>query len=214
MKKHILSLLILLGLLSVGVFAQDSMSETMQITTAPMLVHPSQGDMLPIEGTSSTLMSNEDGIFVSVETVGLEDGHVYSMLVVIVNDLEACEGAPCMPPDIVGNSDAVQSDITWGDSMVYDSTDGRMEFTAYVAAGDLPEAWFGNGLTDPQGAEIHLLINDHGPFIPDMASTMLNTYRGGCTDESLPPPFPETAKSDGEPGPNECRLIQVAILIP
>jgi hypothetical protein len=40
---------------------------------------------------------------------------------------------------------------------------------------------------------------------------MLNTYRGGCSDESLPPPFPDTAKSDGEPGPNTCRLVQFTV---
>jgi hypothetical protein len=73
------------------------------------------------------------------------------------------------------------------------------------------EAWFGNGFTNPMGAEIHVVINDHGLLIPDMADTMLNTYRGGCQDEGLPPPFPATAISDGEPGPNTCRLVQFAI---
>jgi len=40
---------------------------------------------------------------------------------------------------------------------------------------------------------------------------MLNTYRSGCTDESLPASFPDTAKADGEPGPNTCALVQAAV---
>ena len=112
---------------------------------------------------------------------------------------------------MTGNNDGVQGNLTWGDSILYNGEDGRMTFTAHVAAGDIPEPWYDYGLTNPTGAEIHLVINDHGEFIPEMASTMLNTYRGGCTDESLPPPFPDTAKADGEAGPNACALIQVAI---
>ena len=40
---------------------------------------------------------------------------------------------------------------------------------------------------------------------------MIQTYRAGCTDASLPGIFPPTAKSDGEPGPNSCQLYQVAV---
>jgi len=83
---------------------------------------------------------------------------------------------------------------------------------AQLPAGDVENnPWFGNGFTNPTGAEIHLVINDHGPLIPEMADTMLNSYRGGCTDESLPGSFPETAKADGEPGPNTCALVQATI---
>jgi hypothetical protein len=44
-----------------------------------------------------------------------------------------------------------------------------------------------------------------------MATTMLQSYRGGCTDESLPGAFPDTAKNDGIPGPNTCQLFQDVI---
>jgi hypothetical protein len=90
-------------------------------------------------------------------------------------------------------------------------SDGSASFAGFVSAGELPDGWFGNGFTNPLGAEIHLVLNDHGPTIPELVSNMLQTYRGGCTDESLPPAFPETAKADGIPGPNTCRLYQVAI---
>jgi len=48
-------------------------------------------------------------------------------------------------------------------------------------------------------------------MIPDLVANQISTFRGGCTDASLPPPFPATAKADGLPGPNTCRLYQFAI---
>jgi hypothetical protein len=75
----------------------------------------------------------------------------------------------------------------------------------------MPDAWYDNDFSDPLGAEIHLVLNDHGPKITDLLSNMLHSYRGGCTDASLPPPFPASAKADGIPGPNTCRLYQTAI---
>ncbi len=209
-KFQFLGLLVLLTLLSIGVFAQDAMSETVQVTTVHVETHLSQGDVRDIEGATATLMASEAGVFVHMQTAELEEGHVYTMWVVIVNNPEACETSPCAPSDILGNSDAVQSEVTWGDSVLY-SNEARMEFAAFLPTGDVVEPWFGNGITNPLEAEIHLIINDHGEVVSEMTATMLNTYRGGCTDESLPPPFPETATSDGEPGPNTCRLVQGAI---
>ena len=217
MKKYIFSVLFVLALVSVAIFAQSSTAETvsemMQVSTTHVETHFSLGEVQIIEGASATIVTNEHGLFATFETSDLEDGHVYSMWVVVINNVEACENNPCMPPDIIGNNAAVQGEATWGDSMVYDSEDGRMVFNAHLKAGDLPESWWDNGLIDPTSAEIHLIINDHGMIIGDMATTMLNTYRGGCTDESLPPSFPESAKSDGEAGPNACRLVQDAIFI-
>lgn len=203
---------ILVLFLTFGVYAQDSWSETVQVTTTHVETHPSQGDVRIIEGASATLLSTEDGISVRMKTDELEEGHVYTFWVVIMNNPEACASSPCTPNDVLGNSEGVMSEATWGDSMLY-TADARMEFSAYVPAGDVNEAWFGHGLTNPLGAEIHLVINDHGEAIPELVASMLNTYRGGCTDESLPPPFPESATSDGEPGENACRLIQDAIFI-
>jgi ubiquinone/menaquinone biosynthesis C-methylase UbiE len=40
---------------------------------------------------------------------------------------------------------------------------------------------------------------------------MIRTYRAGCTDASLPAIFPASAKGDGQPGPNTCRLWQLAV---
>jgi len=209
MKRYLLLVIAILGIFAISVIGQDMMSE-MTVSTTHVETHPSQGDVTIIEDGHAMLVTNEDGLFAHMVTDNLEDGHVYTFWVVIVNNPEACEAFPCTAPEIINNSDALESEVTWGDSMIY--YDGvEPKFNAYVPVGDVHEPWIGNGLTNPTGAEIHLVVNDHGEFIPEMTADMLGTYRGGCTDDSLPGLFPEAATSDGEAGPNTCRLIQDAI---
>ena len=211
-KRLLLVLLALLALLSTGVLAQESMSETAHVTTAQITTHFSQGDVVDIEGGTATLISTEDGIAIRFATRNLEENHVYTLWVAMINNPEACSSNPC-GPQVLGDPDLVLSEMTQGDSLLYTSDNALMEFTAFIPAGDVAEGWFGNGLTNPQGAEVHAVVQDHGELLPEMASTMLNTVRGGCTDESVPPPYPDNAKADGEPGPNTCRGIQVAIFM-
>ena len=211
-KITFLFVLILSTFVIANAVAQETMSEstTMKVTSTHVETHPSQGDIRVIEGSTATLISSEAGIAVNMTTDELEENHVYSMWVVMINNPSACEEAPwvlCPPPQILGNTDELLAEITWGDSIVT-GPDTRMEFSAFFPAGDIPKSWYGNGLTNPTDAHIHLIINDHGELIPEQASSMMNTYRGGCNDESLPPPFPDIAKADGEPGPNSCKLIQ------
>lgn len=42
---------------------------------------------------------------------------------------------------------------------------------------------------------------------------MVNTFRGGCSDEALPEGLPEAAMEDGEAGPNECQDVQMSIFV-
>ena len=211
-KRLLLVLLVLLTLSSVGVMAQDMMTETAHVSTVQVTTHPSQGDVVDIEGTTATLLSTEGGIAIHLATSNLEVNHAYTLWVAMINNPEACTAKPCPGPEVLGNSEALQAEMTQGDSLLY-SDEALMEFTSFIPVGDVPEGWFGNGLTNPMGAEIHLVVQDHGELIPDMAGMMLNTVRGGCTDESVPPPYPDGAKADGEPGPNTCRGMQLAIFM-
>jgi hypothetical protein len=211
-KRLVLVICAVLALCAMSVFAQDPMSTTAQVTTAQVTTHFSQGDVVDIEGATATVLSTEEGIAIRFAAQNLEVNHAYTLWVAIINNPEACSSNPC-GPDILGNPDGVQSEMLQGDSLLY-TEDAIMEFTAFIPVGNAPEGegWFGNGLTNPMGAEIHLVVQDHGELIPEMAGTMLNTVRGGCMDESVPPPYPDNAKADGEPGPNTCRAIQTAII--
>jgi hypothetical protein len=163
-----------------------------------------------VDGAKARLLRTDAGIFVNFETAGLTPGHAYTLMIATINNPAACQVRPCEPSDLLGRTAETRADIGYADGLMV-SGDGRARFAAFQPVGDLPNAFFTNGLDDPEGAEVHLIVHDHGPFVAELGASMLNTYRGGCADESLPAAFPDTAKADGESGPNTCRLLQVAI---
>jgi hypothetical protein len=173
--------------------------------------HPSQGDVRPVKGSMATLVTTQDGFFVNLDTQELIPGNVYTLWLVAINEPGACEVSPCASPDVLKRSAETQADVGYGGGIIAESEQGR--FSSYQPMGELRGAWFGNGLQKPQTAEIHLVVRDHGPLLPDMVATMVNTHRGGCTDETVPAALPDPAKTDGEPGSNACRNIQRVIFV-
>jgi hypothetical protein len=214
MNDPIFRSVMLLMFLAVGLTAcataPSSGAPAIQHTTAEVETHPSQGDVVPVEDAHAELLTTDEGATMTFRTTDLQPGNVYTAWWVVINDPNACADSPCVPSDILSRPDAVHMEVTYADGILVEE-DGQGQFAGYLATGSVPEAWYDHGFTNPRRAEIHIVINDHGPLIPEMATTMLTSYRGGCTDESLPPPFPSTAKADGEPGPNTCRLVQDAI---
>jgi hypothetical protein len=176
--------------------------------------HPSQGDVKTVAGAKARLVRTAAGIFASLDTEGLITGHAYTLLLAVINNPAACGTNPCKPADVVGRSAETKSDIVGVADGTIVGEDGKARFASFQPVGELPEAWFGNGLQDPTGAEIHLVVHDHGPMLPELGALMLTTYRTGCAHESIPAAFPDEAKMDGEPGPNTCRLVQVATFPP
>ncbi len=193
-------------------FAEEATNPEIEanVYTKDVSTHRSQGDVRPVEGATATLVTTKDGAWASFDTRELTPGNAYTLWFAAINRPDACEDAPCMAPDVLKRSDEVQSDIGYGDGLIT-GPDGTGQFVTYRSTGDLPKAWFGNGLQEPQGAEIHLVIQDHGPLIAGMEREMITTYRGGCADDSVPEIVPDTAKADGEPGPNTCKSVQAVI---
>ena len=166
-----------------------------------------------VPGAWASLVRSDQGATFTFHATQLNPGHVYTIWFVIVNDPAACATSPCTPADIILNSAGVSSDVTYGAGHLAGNS-GQASFSGHIPAGALANAWYGPGFTNLRGAEIHLVLNDHGPMLPSLVSDMLHTYRGGCTTESLPAIFPATAIADGIPGPNTCRLYQTAIFQP
>ncbi|MDX1530873.1 MAG: hypothetical protein R3362_05045 [Rhodothermales bacterium] len=174
-------------------------------------LHRSQDPATPVvPGAKATLLTNRNGARMTFHTNGLEPGHVYTVWWAIINAPDNCATSPCTAADIFFNTAAVEADLTYAAGHLVGGS-GKGHFAGHVSAGELPGSWYSNGFTNPQGAEIHLILNHHGPAIPGQVANQTSTYRGGCTDESLPPPVPETARADGIPGPNTCELFQFAI---
>lgn len=172
--------------------------------------HPSQGPITTIEATSAKIVSYEEGIAVNLNTQMLEPGHVYTLWFVAINKPKACANTPefCTSTDVLKSTKTTESDVIYADGTIADEN-GAASFKTFIEVNNPKYFWFSGGLKKPLNAEIHLVINDHGPALPDVLHSMLTSYRGGCRDEGLPAAFPETAKSDGIPGPNTCRLVQM-----
>jgi len=166
-----------------------------------------------IADTVAELYADDTGVRMAVRTRDLVPGHVTTAWWVIMTNPAACSQSPCSAEDVIDRADKVGTQIVYADGAV-NAPDGTASFAAYLPAGAVQGGWYDRGIPDPSQAEIHLVLNDHGPLIPEVAASMLTSFRGGCSDEGLPPPFPDTAKADGVAGPNQCALIQDAIFVP
>ena len=174
--------------------------------------HPSQGDVRVIEGAQATLVMTKAGAFASVETNELVPGNAYTLWFVVINDPASCENSPCNADDVLKRTSMTKADVGYGDGLIA-GPDGKGNFTTFRSLGALPQAWLGTGFKDPWRSEVHLVVHDHGPLIGGREAEMTGSYRGGCTDDSLPEIVPATAKGDGAVGPNSCKLVQDVIFV-
>lgn len=164
------------------------------------------------DAANASLVRSRDGIRYRIDTTDLVPGNAYTVWLVVINDPSACDANPCTAPQLIGDP-VVDGQVTWGRDGEVGRADGTARFRSAIEAGPLLDGWLQvQGLDDPMGAEIHLVLNDHGPVIRNLQREMLTTYRAGCADTSpFPAFFPATALADGTPGPNTCRLYQTAI---
>ena len=180
------SLIILLAVAQVT--AQSTESRNLKTSVTKVVQFSNQSITIPYAGAS--LARNNDGVFGTISTSSLAPGHVVTLWWAIFNDPAACAGAVCAPPDL--NNPVVNGSLQLGGGEVV-GLNGRADFSGYLAVGDntgfyrLP--MFPNmpdpapGLVDSKGAEIHLVIRDHGPASPDpvILQEQLTSFPGGCT---------------------------------
>ncbi|WP_434053923.1 MAG: hypothetical protein RDA78_03200 [Roseibium sp.] len=195
-----------LAVLATGTHAADGAMVARTVEHMATAEQPAK----PIKGSEARLSRTASGATMTLRTAELVPGHVTTAWWVIMTRPENCSATPCTAEDVIGRAAEVGTQIVYADGAV-NAPDGHAEFAAYLPAGSVFGGWYDQSFDAPQESEIHLVLNDHGPLIPDIAAAMLTSYRGGCRDDSLPPPFPDTAKADGTVGPNACRLIQDAI---
>ena len=170
--------------------------------------HDSEKPLEIVKGSKANLTVLKDGAYVCLSTQQLTPGNVYTLWIAVINKPENCTATPCNVKDFIDHADMTVPDVGYADSLIA-SADGTGKFSGFIQAGKLKQNWYGNGYNNLKTGEVHLVVHDHGPLIPERAAEMLSTYRGGCTTESLFKTFPEISKSDGKPGPNECNLLQV-----
>ncbi len=154
-----------------------------------------------VAGAWSTLDRNASGISMTLHTSGLPAGDAATVWWVVFNEPQNCThggaGLRCGPGDLppFGGDGSAETSVLYAAGHVIGGN-GTANYGGHLAIGDTSGAAFGNGLTNPLGADVHLVVRDHGPVIRNLASEMIHTFGGGCSNM---PPFT---------GPNVCDDVQ------
>ena len=173
--------------------------------------HPQSGNTGTVgDDAYVSIVRRESSIDFQVMATDLKPGNAYTLWFAIIADTSNCSSLPCPPPEAIADpASGVQVAFAGG---AVAGADGKLSFGGRHDAGVPVKGWFeGRPFSNTTRGEVHLVINDHGPALPEFMPDMVSSYRGGCTTESLPGFFPDLAKADGKPGPNTCRLYQNAI---
>lgn len=172
--------------------------------------HP-LGEVVP--GATTTLLRTDSGVALQVQTSMLDAGAAYTVWAVVFNHPEKCATPnQCGEPDVFGAAahvDAVGTSLIFAAGHVL-GAGGVGNFGGHLRAGDTSgcQAVFAElglnlchgGVTNPRGAEIHLVIRSHGSPIPGRVARQIGSFDGGCR------PF--------EPDGNVCTDKQASIHSP
>ena len=180
---------------------------------------------LSVVGTSR-IIRTPNGIEFHLRTTELTAGNAYTLWFVVFNNPAGCtfggQGV-CGPTDVV--NDLARPDMMWAAGSLV-SGSGEATFAGRRQAGDGSSSANGPvglpayGLEDPYGAEVQLVVHNHGPVIPGYLPDMIKSIDGGCTDAGVPEagvPSPwndyagETVGAYGRRGPNTCQSVQFAV---
>lgn len=160
-----------------------------------------------VRGSSATLRTSEDGAGFNIHTEGLNNGDAVTVWWVIFNHPEKCThgvmGFRCGERDLTpfGGSSAVGSSVLYADGAVIRGSGGS-NFNGFLNVNDASGALFGNGLTNPQGADIHFVVKTHGRIIRGLVSEQISTFGGGCNNAPA---------GTGTSGPNTCEDLQFVV---
>jgi len=192
---------------SVLTFATHANAEAI---TKPMSWTPDSGMTAgPVAGTSVVLEKGPFGVAMAIKSSGLTPGDVVTDWWVAIQNPQVCQAIPCTPVETMSADSGSDSVVALAASGVV-AEDGTISLASYLPIGEVEGNLFDTTLHSPEIAEYHLPIHNHGPLDPSIAQEMLTSFRAGCTDESLPEYYPQTALSDGVQGNFDCKTVQVA----
>lgn len=147
-------------------------------------------DGQPVSGAWSQVQRTDAGASFALTTRELTQGHSVTVWWVIFNEPANCThptpfsacGAGDLPP--FGGDDSAITSVLYAAGHVIGES-GKASFAGALAVGDNDEALFGPGLIDPHGAEIHLVVRDHGNVPPQDRSDAIHQFgvcNPSCTD--------------------------------
>lgn len=163
----------------------------------------------PVEGTSVVLEKGSFGVAMAIKSSGLTPGDVVTVWWVAIQNSQICKDNPCTPVEAMTENFGSDSVVALAASGVV-AEDGTISLASFLPKGEVEGNFFDTTFHSPEKAEFHLPIHNHGPLDPSIAEEMLTSFRAGCTDESLPKYYPQSALSDGVKGNFNCKTVQVA----
>lgn len=143
--------------------------------------------MNPQNRGTSDLVRTVDGISMNIDTSDLPIG-ANSVWWVIFNDPSKCSDGECGENDVLpppGNVSAGVS-VFWAGTGAIVGPDRMAHFSSNLGLGEESapgEFLWGPGLTNPLGAEVHLIVRYHGPAQwedPVALTEQISTFGGSC----------------------------------
>ena len=145
--------------------------------------------MNPQTRGTSDLVRTVDGIAMNIDTTDLPVG-AYTVWWVIFNNPVGCSDGECGENDVLPPPGTVEAEVaaTWATGgIVGPDRMGHFSARLGVGADAAPGQTLWGELTNPMGAEVHLIVRYHGPAVWGDASTFLAqqyTFEGFCTPAS------------------------------
>ena len=144
-------------------------------------------DLQKVPETYSTLHRTSDAVTMTINTSELNGGDTYTVWWVVFNNPEYCTHpipgvSDCGEADLLpfGGDPSVNSSASWAAGHVI-GKNGVGNFAGHLKEGKARgQVLFGPGLTDAEGAEIHLVVRSHGELLPGQVDEQIHTVGGGC----------------------------------
>ncbi len=125
-----------------------------------------------IEGSNAKLQRRSGSLKVKVKTRELHSGETVDVLWAVFNDPSACTegnpvtGSPCGPNDLPNDATGATLQFAAGGTV---DEDGEFKISASIAVGDTSGCLEGfpcrEGVTNPLGAEVHVVIVQDGTVV-------------------------------------------------
>jgi hypothetical protein len=164
-------LLILLAALALTAAAPAGAGGAEIGTTPVFSIGPGHVFVDWVPGASSTLVRTANGIDISLQTSGLPADHAVTLWALIFNNPSMCGSGGCDESRGDLGIPGVQGSVQHVAGHVVGSTS---TFAGRLVVGDAADAFFGPGLLNPFGAEIHLIVRDHGVASADIITDQFN----------------------------------------
>lgn len=145
----------------------------------------------------STLVRTDSRVSTSVHASDLPGGDATTLWWVIFNDPARCSDGSCGADDIFNDPgdpsaglnrdqiDAVGISSLFATGHVVGKS-GKATYSDGLRVGEEREDPLdGPGLTNPRGAEIHLVVRTHGEADPQQTNEQISTFNAGCNPECV-----------------------------